>query len=194
MDVVPVTLTGNHVVLEPIRPDHAEGLFAIGQTQDDWEYLPIPGFATLTEAEAWVSQALKLADTHITFVLVDPDSGHVMGSTRFMNIQPYHRGLEIGYSWLGRAYQRTVVNTETKYLLLQHVFDVLGAYRVEFKTDERNLRSQQAIERIGATREGVFRQHMVAQHGFVRNSVFFSIIHEEWPQVKSHLEQKLGKG
>ena len=195
MKIDPVTLAGQQVIVEPIKPDHAEGLWAIGQHRDDWAYLPIPGFFSLSEVDDWIAKAIKAAEQQqqVPLVLINPDSGQPMGSTRLMNIRPEHRGLEIGYTWLGHAYQRTAVNTETKYLLLRHLFETAGAYRVEFKTDERNQRSQRAIERIGAVREGVLRNHMIAQQGFIRNSVFFSITHDEWPQVKIGLEQKLDR-
>ena len=110
-----------------------------------------------------------------------------------MNIAPEHRGLEIGGTWYGLEFQRTVVNTECKYLLLNYAFETLGCIRVQFKTDMRNERSQRAIERIGAKREGVLRNHMVMPDGKYRDSVFYSILDSEWPDVKKRLEEKLGQ-
>lgn len=184
---------GEHVILEPIAMSHIDGLFEIGQQMDDWAYLPIPGFCSRQEAEKWVGQALGLAERglHFTFVLVHPSSGQLMGSTRYLNIRERDHGLEIGYTWLGEAYQRTAANTEAKYLLLKNAFESIGAHRVEFKTDLRNIRSQNAIERLGAQREGVFRRHMVAQGGHIRDSVYYSITDLDWPQVKKGLEDKL---
>lgn len=186
-------LSRRHVRLEPITEAHIDGLFAIGQTKDDWAYLPIAGFSSREHTEQWVRQALALRESgqHYPYVLVDPSSGDVMGSSRYMNVRAKDHGLEIGYSWLGQRYQRTAVNTEAKYLLLKNAFEEMGAYRVEFKTDLRNLRSQKAIERIGAQREGVFRRHMIAQGGHVRDSVYYSITDLDWPQVRAALEAKL---
>jgi len=191
--VEPVTLAGEHVRLEPLSLAHVEGLFAIGQQREDWAYLPVPGLCAAADARQWVEQALQLAErgAQCPFVLVHPASGRPMGSTRFMNIRERDRGLEIGYSWLGRDYQRTAVNTEAKYLLLSHAFDALDALRVELKTDLRNLRSQRAIERLGARREGVFRRHMLAQDGHVRDSVYYSITDLDWPGVRAGLQSRL---
>lgn len=186
-------LAGRHVRLEPVAEEHAEGLLQVGRNTDDWAYLPIPGFACIADSEKWVRQALGLAESgqHFTFVLVDPESEQIMGSSRYLNIRPRDRGLEIGYTWLGREFQRTAVNTEAKYLLLKNAFDVIGAHRVELKTDLRNIRSQQAIERLGAKKEGVLRRHMVAQGGYVRDSVCYSITDLDWPHVQRSLEARL---
>lgn len=191
--VTPVTLRGNAVILEPISPRHLSGLFEAGRDYADWEYMPIGGFGSEADAAAWVREAVEaLANgSAVPFVLVCPSTNRIMGSTRYMTIRAAHRGLEIGYTWVGKDFQRTRVNTEAKYLLLSHAFDVLGAYRVELKTDSRNLRSQNAIERIGATKEGVLRCHMVAQNGYVRDSVMYSVTFRDWPGVKAGLETKL---
>ena len=186
-------LSGRHVRLEPIAESHVEGLFSIGQQEEDWAYLPIAGFTQVADCEKWVQQALALAasELHYTFVLVDPVSGQVMGSSRYLNVRPRDHGLEIGYTWLGREYQRTAVNTEAKYLLLKNAFDAIGAHRVELKTDLRNLRSQRAIERLGAQKEGVLRRHMITQGGFVRDSAYYSITDLDWPRVRASLESRL---
>ena len=193
MKVVPRVIRGSNVVLEPISLSHTKGLWEIGQESNDWLYMPRPCFGSFEDAEAWVKNALALSVTgeQITYVLVSPTTKKLMGSTRYLNIKGLHRGLEIGWTWLGKAFQRSAVNTETKYLLLSHAFEVLKAHRVEFKTDARNIRSQHAIQRIGATKEGVFRRHAVVQNGFVRDSVYFSVIDTEWPDVKLALEEKL---
>lgn len=190
------TLPGARVHLEPIASRHGPGLHQIGTHVQDWAYLPIAGLPSIQAAQAWVTQALDLAarGEHYTYVLVCPASGAVMGSSRYLQVRPAHRSLEIGYSWLGPDYQRTGVNTEAKLLLLTHAFEVLGANRVELKTDSRNLRSQRAIEGIGATREGVLRSHMIAQHGHIRDTVMYSIIRPEWPAVRQRLEGLLEKG
>lgn len=187
-------LEGHHVRLEPLSEDHIDGLFDIGQLQEDWAFLPVGAFTSRAETEQWVNQALGLArkELHYPYVLVQPESGALMGSTRYLNVRPRDHGLEIGYTWVARDYQRTAVNTEAKYLLLRHAFEVLGALRVELKTDARNLRSQRAIERLGAQKEGVLRRHMVVQDGFVRDSVMYSITDLDWPGVRDGLLEKLG--
>lgn len=189
-DLRPVTLEGAHVRLEPLAEHHAAGLFAVGRQADDWAYMPRSCFASEVDCRGWVREALAM-DDQLAFAIVDSISGRPVGSSRYLNIRPQHRGLEIGWTWLGREWQRTPVNTEAKLLLLGHAFEALGAIRVEFKTDERNARSQAALERIGAIREGVLRQHMIVQDGFRRNSVYFSILDSEWPAVKARLEARL---
>jgi len=186
-------LIGEHVILEPITEGHIEGLFEAGRNHEDWQYLPVPGFAVVDDAQKWVKQALQLLTLkmHYTFVLVQPKTGKVIGSSRYMNVRERDRGLEIGYSWLARQHQRTGANTEAKLLLLSNAFERCGAMRVELKTDKRNIRSQNAIERIGAQREGILRKHMLAQHGFARDSVLYSIVDDDWPIVKKGLESKL---
>ncbi len=111
----------------------------------------------------------------------------VVGSTRYLNIRPSHRGLEIGWTWLGSEWQRTAINTQAKLLLLTHAFERLGCVRVEFKADARNERSQRALERIGAVREGVLRNHMIVQSNYIRDSVYFSVIDTQWLAVKERL-------
>lgn len=186
-------LQGQSVCLEPLRQDHAEGLFIIGQCPKDWRYLPVAGFRVISDAELWVAEALTLLEqkSHYTYVLVDPDSGNLLGSSRYLNVRSRDAVLEIGYSWLGPAYQRSAVNTEAKYLLLKNAFEAMGAKRVEFKTDLRNTRSQAAIERIGAVKEGVLRNHMTTQYGYQRDSVMYSVIDRDWPAAREHLLHKM---
>lgn len=125
------------------------------------------------------------------FAIVELASGTVVGSTRYGNIDRANRRVEIGWTWIGRPWQRTAVNTESKYLLLRHAFETLGCIRVEFKTDALNERSRQALLRIGAKEEGIFRSHVVTSTGRIRDSVYFSIIDREWPAVKTRLEAML---
>lgn len=193
-DVRPVLLENTWVRLEPLQPRHAEALFAIGQDAGDWAYMPHGCFTSLDHTRSWIADALALQEKgeQVSFVIIDRSSDAVAGSTRFLNIRRRDRGLEIGWTWLGRDFQRSAVNTATKLLLLQHAFDTLGALRVELKTDGRNLRSQAAIARLGATREGVFRRHMIVQDGFVRDTVYFSITDQDWPRVRDGLLEKLG--
>jgi prepilin-type processing-associated H-X9-DG protein len=145
------------------------------------------------DAAGFIAEALVEQDrgTDIPFAIIDAGSGTVAGSTRYLEIRREHRGLEIGWTWLGPKYQRTGINTECKYLLLSHAFDTLDAMRVQLKTDSRNVQSQKAIERIGAKPEGVLRAHMLMWDGHVRDSAYFSITTEEWPTVKEGLRQML---
>jgi RimJ/RimL family protein N-acetyltransferase len=188
--VQPVVLEGSRVQLEPLADHHAEALFAVGRQAEDWLYMPRGCFTSEADCRDWIAEALA-TQAHRPFAVVERASGRTVGSTRYLNIRAEHRGLEIGWTWLGREWQRTAVNTETKLLLLAHAFEALGCIRVEFKTDERNTRSQAALERIGAVREGVLRQHMIVQQEYRRNSVYYSIIDNEWPAVKARLEARL---
>ena len=145
---------------------------------------------------AWIDAAHEAARTgeQIPFAIVHQPSSRAVGSTRYMTIRREHRGLEIGWTWIGAAFQRTAVNTECKLLLLGHAFDGLGAVRVELKTDARNLRSQRAIERLGASREGVLRQHMVRPDGSLRDSVYYGVIDSMWPALRERLTRRLARG
>jgi RimJ/RimL family protein N-acetyltransferase len=186
MRVEPVTLRGDLVRLEPLAQEHAQGLYNRGRTADDWRYMPRSSFIDMADVRQWIEEALA-ASNQLPFVIVETGKGKAVGSTRYLNIRPEHRSLEIGWTWLGQEWQRTGINTEAKLLLLAHAFERLGCLRVEFKTDARNLRSQRALERIGATREGVMRNHMIVQSNFVRDSVYFSVIDSDWPEVKERL-------
>jgi RimJ/RimL family protein N-acetyltransferase len=145
------------------------------------------------DTQAWIQEAMAIAasGTQIPFAIIHRAGGRAIGSTRYLDIRREHRGLEIGWTWVGTAHQRTSVNTECKYLLLRHAFEELGAVRVQLKTDLRNERSQRAIERIGAVREGVLRKHMALWDGFIRDTVYYSILDSEWPDVRRRLEELL---
>jgi N-acetyltransferase len=188
--VNPVTLTGQYVRLEPMTESHVPALTEIGAGQDFWHFMLYGDMKTEQDMRTWVRDILSRAEkgTDLPFVAVHLESGHVAGATRYLNIMPNDRGLEIGGTWYGTDFQRTAVNTECKYLLLKHAFETLGAIRVQLKTDSRNERSQRAIERIGGVREGVLRNHMILSNGYFRHSVFYSILDAEWPAVKSRLE------
>jgi RimJ/RimL family protein N-acetyltransferase len=172
---------------------HAADLLSAGQDPDIWAYMAARPDHSLEAMQAWISTALhaQALGTELPFVIVHLATNTVVGSTRYMTITPEHRGLEIGWTWLGPAARRTAVNTECKYLLLQHAFEVHGAIRVQLKTHHQNFRSQNAIARLGAVREGVLRNHIIMPDGSYRHSVYFSILASEWPQVKSNLEAKL---
>ena len=195
MEVKPVVLTGKHVRLEPMTEDHAPGLAEIGAGQTFWDFMLYGNINTVDDMRNWVKDILSRAEkgTDLPFVAIHLASGRVAGATRYLNIMPKDRGLEIGGTWYGTEFQRTPVNTECKYLLLQHAFETLGCIRVQLKTDSRNERSQKAIERIGAVKEGVLRNHMILPEGRYRHSVFYSILDTEWPVVKKRLEEMMDR-
>ncbi len=187
MGFVARTLEGVRVRLEPLCQDHAQGLFNRGQQVDDWAFMPRSCFVDMADTRQWIDEAIA-ADDQRSYAIVERGKNRVVGSTRFLALEPEHRRVEIGWTWLGREWQRTPVNTEAKLLLLIQAFERWRVQRVEFKTDARNLRSQRALERIGAVREGILRQHMLVQGGVKRDSVYFSIIDSEWPRVKERLQ------
>lgn len=193
MEVRPVVLTGRHVRLEPLAVGHTPGLAEIGAGQPFWDFMLYGTINTVDDMRSWVLDMLSRAakGTDLPFAVIHLASGRVAGATRYLNIMPRDRGLEIGGTWYGPQFQRTVVNTECKYLLLGHAFETLGCIRVQLKTDLRNERSQKAIERLGAVKEGVLRNHMILPDGRIRHSVFYSILDTEWPAVKKRLEEKL---
>ena len=188
-----VTLAGAHVRLEPMATSHAEGLLAAGHFPALWEVTVQPPLDSAEAVEAYIASSLAsgAAGTEVPFVICRRDTGEVIGSTRIMDIAPAHRRVEIGGSWVTPAHQRSPVNTETKLLLLTYLFETLGAYRVQFKTDARNQASQRALSGIGARCEGTLRRHMVVRDGFVRDSVYYGITDDDWPQVKTLLHTRL---
>lgn len=194
MEVLPVTLTGRVVRLEPLAEAHVPDLTLAGQDESIWRYLIYGMLRTEAQMRALVRDLLdrQAHGTDVPFAVIHLETDRAIGSTRYMEIRPHHRGLEIGGTWYAPAYQRTAVNTECKYLLLRHAFEKLGCIRVQFKADARNERSLRAIERIGAIKEGILRQHMIVLDGYRRDSVYYSILDSEWPGVKVRLEEKLG--
>jgi len=185
----PVILAGKFVRLEPMTEAHVSGLTAVGLDGSIWKHMLFGEMRSADDMHRWVQGILSQPD--LPFVVIHLESGRVAGATRYLNIVPEHRGLEIGGTWYGVDFQRTAVNTECKYLLAKHAFETLGCIRVQFKTDLRNVRSQVAIERLGAKREGVLRNHMVMPDGTYRDSVFYSILDIEWHGIKERLEEKL---
>jgi RimJ/RimL family protein N-acetyltransferase len=195
MEIKPVVLQGKYVRLEPMTEAHISGLAEIGVGQMFWDFMLYGNIDSVDDMRNWVRDILSRATkgTDLPFVVIHLASGRVAGATRYLNIAPKDRGLEIGGTWYGLEFQRTPVNTECKYLLLRHAFETLGCIRVQLKTDLRNERSQKAIERLGAVREGVLRNHMILPDGGYRHSVFYSIIDTEWSGVKKRLEEMLAK-
>ena len=192
MEVKPVVMTGKFVRLEPMTEAHVPALAEIGVGRDFWHFMLYGDMQTEADMRNWVLDILSRKGD-LPFVAVQLESGRVAGATRYLNISPKDRGLEIGGTWYGLDFQRTAVNTEAKYLLLKHAFETLGAIRVQLKTDSRNIRSQTAIERIGGVKEGVLRNHMILPDGTIRHSVFYSILDAEWEAVKARLENILYK-
>jgi len=192
MVIAPVVLEGQHVRLEPLAPEHVDGLAAVGLDEDLWKWIPVP-VRTVEEMSSYVQTALneQTKGSALPFALIERDSGRIIGSTRYSNIDRDHHRLEIGWTWVARQWQRTAINTEAKYLLLRHAFETLKCIRVELKTDSLNERSRAAILRIGAREEGTFRNHMITASGRIRHTVYFSILDSEWPEVKARLEARL---
>ena len=193
MDIFPVTLTGKTVSLVPMDVAHAPGLAQIGLDPEIWRYMLYGDMHNEGDIANWVADILsrQARGTDLAFTVIHRASGRVAGATRYLNIDLNNRSLEIGGTWYGAEFQRTAVNTECKYLLMRHAFENLGCVRVQFKTDLQNVRSQKAIERIGAQREGVLRNHMILLDGRLRHSVYYSVLPEEWPEIKARLEKVL---
>ena len=192
--VEPVVLEGTRVRLEPLRADHLADLSLVAFDLPLWRWT-IMGPQDEAGLRRWVETALANAEAGVErpFATVDRATGRAIGSSRYLSIVPEHRRLEIGWTWVGTAYQRTGANREAKLLQLGHAFETLDAQRVEFKTHARNERSRNALAGIGATFEGVFRNHMIMPDGSVRHSAYFSITAEEWPAVKARLVAGLAR-
>jgi RimJ/RimL family protein N-acetyltransferase len=195
MNPVPVVLYGDRVRVEPLDHRHIDDLLAAASDPEIWRYMPIPAPANEADMTTLIDDAWRRAATgeQLPFAVIDSATDRAVGSTRYLEIRRSWRTLEIGWTWLGASVQRTIVNTEAKCLLLRHAFEELGALRVQFKTDARNERSQRGLERIGAVKEGVLRKHRINWDGFVRDSVYYSIIDTEWDAVKARLEGLLAR-
>jgi len=192
VDLTPVALKGRWLTLEPIDERHAPGIFDAMQDEEVCRYLAWPPPRALDETLALVREARDLTARRqsIAYAQVWNATGRAIGFTRLLDIRPADRQVEIGSTFLAREYWRTPANTESKYLVLRHCFETLGCVRVALKTDGRNVRSQEAIARLGAVREGTLRRHMNVR-GYQRDTVYFSILDEEWAAVKARLEARL---
>ncbi len=193
MNIHPVTLTGKIIRLEPLSEVHVPELTQVGIDENIWQFMLYGEIRTEADVRGWVRDILGRQKTrHRLAVYCNPSgSRKAIGCTRYLDIHPEHRNLEIGGTWYGAPYRGTWVNTEAKYLLLHHAFETLGCIRVQLKTDLRNVRSQRAIERIGAQKEGILRDHMILPDGTIRSSVYYSILRSEWSDVKAMLEERL---
>jgi RimJ/RimL family protein N-acetyltransferase len=188
----PVVLEGDHVRLEPLSRAHLSQLIEVGLDGDIFQWYTHP-IRTAGEMREFLEVALReqTAGVAIPFATIARATGQAIGATRFGNIDWTNRRVEIGWTWLTPRWQRTAANTESKYLMLRHAFEAWGCNRVEFKTDSLNTRSCAALRGIGAREEGTLRNHMVTASGRLRHSVYFSVIRDEWPEVKAALEEKL---
>lgn len=185
MDLRPIVLEGGYVRLEPLTLDHVEGFCEAGR---EWNL-------TLEKVRDGIESALRqqAAGKSLPFATVDKSSGKVVGGTRFLNIVPEHRRLEIGSTWLAQPWRRTAINTEAKLLMLEHAFERLGCVRVEFMADALNEISRQAILRLGAKEEGTLRNYIVRAEGEIHDAVFYSIIESEWPSIRARLQRMLAR-
>jgi N-acetyltransferase len=192
--VDPVTLNGDLVRLEPLTFDHVAGLAEVALDPAIWQWT-IARPRTESDLRDWAASAIAAAaaGTEFPFATVDLASGRPIGSSRYMNIVLEHHRIEIGWTWVAPGYQRTGANREAKLLMLRHAFETLGCRRVEFKTDSLNEKSRTALLGIGATFEGIFRNHMVMPDGRMRHSAWYSVTDDEWPVVRAGLEASLDR-
>jgi RimJ/RimL family protein N-acetyltransferase len=189
----PPILEGRIVRLEPLVPEHEEGLWLASRDPRTWRWLSVVQPETREEWSAFVGQAQDAGATGAEIPLVTHRDDEIVGSTRFLALRPEHRSVEIGWTWLHPSVWGTGVNVEAKFLQMQHAFNVWGCRRVEWKTDAQNERSCRALEALGATFEGVHRQHMLVRNGENRDSAWYSVTDEEWPTVRAHLEARLAE-
>ena len=199
MDLRPVTLRGRHVVLEPLRVEHADELWPAADERALWAYMGADGMgvASRDDLRAWIGNRIAGAPSRLPalpFLQRDAVTGKAFGSSSLFDIDVANRKLEIGHTWLGRSHRRTAANTEAKRLLLAHAFEAMGAVRVQFKCDARNGPSRAAIERIGAKPEGILRHWLILPDGHRRDTAFFSILGSEWPTVRARLDRMLQEG
>lgn len=186
-----IVLEGRFVRLEPLDERHRDDLLAAAaEDPATWRYMSSDLSVGAGAWPAYLADARR--PEYVAWATIERDSNRAVGSTRFGDIAPEHGRVEIGWTWIAPSHQRTAVNTEAKLLQLTYAFDELGATRVALKTDGRNLRSQAAIERLGAVREGALRRHIRMPDGFMRDTVYYSILSDEWPAVKARLEERLG--
>jgi RimJ/RimL family protein N-acetyltransferase len=194
-DPRPVTLTGTHVRLEPLRREHAAELFPVAHDDDIWRLMLVPMPREVGELERWIASALEeqILGNQVAFLTRRASDGAPIGSTRFLHIDRANKTAEIGWTFLGREARRTVANTEAKFLQLRHLFEDLGARRVWLQTDKLNERSQRAMERIGAIREGEHRDDRISHDGRIRTSVVYGITRTDWPSVRDHIRALLAR-
>jgi RimJ/RimL family protein N-acetyltransferase len=181
------------VVVEPLAPEHEAGLMQAASDPDMFAWMPVDMASSRDALRDWLATSLEAArdGNQVPFAILDAGTGAVLGSTRFLELRFEHLRAEIGWTWLARSAWATGANVETKLLLLGHAFERVGLRRVEFKTDSRNERSRGALLGLGASFEGILRKHMVVREGGARDSAYYSVIDDEWPAVKRHLQSRL---
>ena len=184
-------LEGRLIVLEPMQEEYREALRAAASDPAIWRWMQLDG-SKADGFDRWFEHALREAgaEREAPFVTTGRDGGPVLGSTRFLSLRPEHRGVEIGNTWLARSAWSSGANVEAKLLMLELAFERAGAMRVEFKTDARNVESRRALEAMAASFEGIFRKHMLI-HAGIRDSAYYAITDDDWPQVKANLEHRL---
>jgi N-acetyltransferase len=190
MKVEPVRLEGRTIHLEPLTLDHAPGLWPhAGPEVFQW-LADLPRDGSYEAFRDWIADILR-KPASLTFAMILTATGEPVGASGYLEIRPEHRGIEVGRTWIGKANQGTRINPESKHLLLSHAFETLGAIRVQLKTDLRNVQSQRAIEKLGAVREGVLRRYQIRSNGVIRDTVVYSILAEEWPEIRARLAARL---
>lgn len=189
----PLVLKTDKITLKPLQIEDAQAFFQAGNYSELWLWVAPNHCSSLTAAQRWINSSLEeqRRGNHIPFVIVDNHSENIIGSTRYCSIRKDDRGIEIGFTFITPDYQRSYVNTHAKFLLLEHAFETLGAVRVEFKTHENNDKSRNAIQRIGASFEGILRNLRILPDGRLRNTAIFSITEKEWPATKAALMTKM---
>jgi RimJ/RimL family protein N-acetyltransferase len=194
-DLRPIVLRGNQIYLEPLEERHAAELFAIGQDKNIWRYLPRGPFTSEEDALQFVQHALltRAFGNELQFVIRVSSTGAVIGTTRYQDIQPQHSSVEVGWTFVDPSQWFRGAGTESSFLLVQHAIEDLGAERVWWKTDRRNLQTQKTLEKCGVHREGVLRRHLRTKDGSTRDSVIYSVLPEEWPDVKQRAEELMAR-
>jgi RimJ/RimL family protein N-acetyltransferase len=186
-------LEGGIVVVEPLTPEHEEGLWKAAYDPKVWRWMPVNAIASRETFAAWFAEALERTSAGLeqAFAILDTHTGTPIGSTRYLTLRPEHRGLEIGWTWLAPAAWSSGANAEAKLMLMRHAFGELGCMRVEFKTDASNERSRTALEALPARFEGIFRKHMLVRDGAVRDSAWYAVTDEDWPAVETNLLERI---
>lgn len=192
LDIHDITMEHNHIVLRPPMSDDLNGLCRAAEDGEIWKN-PFSSFPNIEEMSIYLQNLIKHDNTSLPFIIVDKELKIIVGTTRFLNIDHQNYRVEIGHTWVAKSYRRSPVNTEAKFLMLQHAFEKLNCIAVEIRTDVLNQVSRKAIERIGATQDGILRNHRIMRNGRIRDTACYSIIKEEWPKVKENLVEKLRK-
>ncbi|MET8122739.1 GNAT family protein [Micromonospora sp. NPDC005291] len=196
MDLTPVTLTGSIIRLEPLGLHHAAGLLKAAAYDEIWSYLDEPTPQRIEDAEALIRDAEneQANGARLPFATIDVSTGEVIGSISLIDIRQRDRAVEVGWAWLTPGSWRTGASRESVFMLMHHAFETMGTIRVAYKTDSRNVRSQNSILGIGAKQEGIFRSHRILSDGYVRDSIYYSVIEAEWPTVRDRYQAREAAG